>query len=150
MTFQDQWAPCKPHRMQFWGKSTHCKVQGLYAMSCAKTTKSIDLPFCLWTWMGLRKHKLNHICQMVPMCTSSIVFARWRQYAQQHSAMICGKIAELIEMPFWLWTRVGPRKHVLHGVHIGASWRIRLNRRCPAALQKRLNQLRCHLECGHG
>jgi len=29
-------------------------------------------------------------------------------------------MAKPIEMPFGLWTRVGPRKHVLHG---GAHWR---------------------------
>jgi len=40
-------------------------------------------------------------------------------------------MAELIEMSFVLWTLVGPRKHVLDGVHIGASWQIRLN--CPVA-----------------
>jgi len=28
------------------------------------------------------------------------------------------KTAELIEMPFGMWTRVGPRKHVLDGVQI--------------------------------
>jgi len=39
-------------------------------------------------------------------------------------------MTEPIEMPFGLWTQVGPRKHVLHGVHIGATWRIRLNRPC--------------------
>jgi len=30
------------------------------------------------------------------------------------------KTAEPIEMPFRVWTRVGPRKHVLDGVHIGS------------------------------
>jgi len=30
------------------------------------------------------------------------------------------KTAELIEMPFGLWTRVGPMNHVLHR---GAHWR---------------------------
>jgi len=36
-------------------------------------------------------------------------------------------------------------------VHIGASWRIRLNRPCSAALQKRLNRSQCPLgvhSCG--
>jgi len=28
----------------------------------------------------------------------------------------CAKIAEPIEMPFGLWTQVGQKKHVLHGV----------------------------------
>ena len=30
---------------------------------------------------------------------------------------------------------VWPRKHALHGVHIVATWRIRLNRPCSAAMQ---------------
>jgi len=29
--------------------------------------------------------------------------------------MSCAKTAELIEMPFWKWTRVGPRNYVLDG-----------------------------------
>jgi len=33
------------------------------------------------------------------------------------------KTAEPIEMPFGLWTRVGRRKHVLHGAH----WRNLVN-----------------------
>jgi len=38
------------------------------------------------------------------------------------TAVSCAKMAELIEMMFGLWTRMGPRKHVLHGVHIDAIW----------------------------
>jgi len=34
-------------------------------------------------------------------------------------AVSCTKMAEAIEMPFGIWTQVGPRKHVLHG---GAYW----------------------------
>jgi len=45
------------------------------------------------------------------------------------------KRVELIEMPFGLWTRVGPSKHVLGGVHTGATWRIPLNCPCAAAMQ---------------
>ena len=33
--------------------------------------------------------------------------------------------AELIEMTFGRQTPVGPRNHVLVGVHIGATWQIR-------------------------
>jgi len=45
-------------------------------------------------------------------------------------------VAELIEMPFGMWTRVGPRKHVLHGdMHIGVTWRIRLNRPYATAMR---------------
>jgi len=35
------------------------------------------------------------------------------------SAVSCAKTAELIEIPFEVWTRVGPRKHALDG---GALW----------------------------
>ena len=34
-----------------------------------------------------------------------------------------------------MWTRVGPRKHVLGGVHTGATLRIRLNHPCAAAMR---------------
>jgi len=51
--------------------------------------------------------------------------------AQRHSAVSWAKMSEPIEMPFGLWTRVGPRKHVLHGVHIGATWQTPFN--CPRA-----------------
>jgi len=37
-------------------------------------------------------------------------------------------------MLFGMWTRVDPRHHVLHGVHIGATWRIRLNHPCTATV----------------
>jgi len=36
------------------------------------------------------------------------------------TAVSCAKMAERIEMPFALWTRVGPRKHVYRW---GADWR---------------------------
>jgi len=39
------------------------------------------------------------------------------------------KTAELIEMPFGIWTRVGPRKHALGG---GAHWRHVLNTISPS------------------
>ena len=51
------------------------------------------------------------------------------------------KTAEPIEMPFGLWTRVGPRNHVLNGVQIatregailrGESGRPGHTQRCPA------------------
>jgi len=34
--------------------------------------------------------------------------------------MSWAKTGEPIEMPFGVWTRVGPRKHVLGAVHTGA------------------------------
>jgi len=35
-----------------------------------------------------------------------------------HSAVICAKTAEPIEMPFGLWAQMGSRNHVLDGVQI--------------------------------
>jgi len=43
-------------------------------------------------------------------------------------------MAEPIEMPFGLWTRVGPRKHVLGGMHTAATWQIPLNRLFAATM----------------
>jgi len=37
---------------------------------------------------------------------------------QGHSAVICAKTAEPIEVAFPLWARMGPRNHVLDGVQI--------------------------------
>jgi len=58
-------------------------------------------------------------------------------HTRRHSAMSCAKMAQLMEIAFRLWTRMGPRKDVLHG---GALWLWRnlgtqLNRPCAAAMQ---------------
>jgi len=45
------------------------------------------------------------------------------------------KTVETIAIKFGLWSRVGPRKHVLDGVHIGSTRRIRLNRPCAAGMR---------------
>jgi len=44
-------------------------------------------------------------------------------------------MAEPVKMPFGLWTPVIPRKHVLGGVHTGATWRIPLNLPCVAVMR---------------
>ena len=49
--------------------------------------------------------------------------------------MCPAKMDELIEMPFGGRTHVGPWNHVLDGIHIGATWRIRLNDPCLAVMQ---------------
>jgi len=60
-------------------RGVHCKVQALSAASCAKTAEPFHLPFRLW---GL---------EWAEGCTSSIVFARWRQCAliEGHVAVTC-------------------------------------------------------------
>jgi len=57
-------------------------------------------------------------------------------HARRHYAVSCAKKTEHIEMPFGLWTRVDPRKHALHGVHIGDTWRIQLIRLCSGELNE--------------
>jgi len=67
------------------------------------------------------------------------------KYRDAHCAVICAKTVEPIGMPFGLWTGMGPQKHKFnrirqvvpmcpHGGHIGATWRIRLNR--PSAAMR--------------
>jgi len=41
-------------------------------MSCAETAEAIDLPYGLWTRVGRRKHKFNHICQVAPMYPTTL------------------------------------------------------------------------------
>jgi len=46
--------------------------------------------------------------------------------------MKCAKTAEMIEMQFGLWTRVGARKHILDGAHIPhAKVQLLGERACP-------------------
>jgi len=69
-----------------------------------------------------------------------------------HSAVICAKTAEPIDLPFGLWTWVDQRKHRFNcirqvepvcplepmcpmGGHIGVTWKIRLNRPSAAAMR---------------
>jgi len=87
------------------------------------------------------KHMFNRIRQVAPICTSSIAFARWHQRARRHSAVICAKTAEPIDLPFGLWTLVvlGRRKHKLNHIRqvapIGITWGIQLN--CPSVVAMR-------------
>ena len=71
---------------------------------------------------------------MRPIVTDRIVSSVGRSVCLSHTSELC-KTAEMIKMPFGLWTRVGPRKHALHGEHIGATWQIGLNRLCAAAMR---------------
>jgi len=53
-------------------------------------------------------------------------------HPRRHSAVSCAKMAEPIETPFELWTPKGSMCYM--GAHTGATWRIRLNRPCAAAM----------------
>jgi len=71
-----------------------------------------------------------------PPCKGTSLRGKGRPIIKyKDSAVSCTKTAGPIRMPFRIWIRVGPRKHVVDGVHIGATWRIRLNRPCAAAMR---------------
>jgi len=37
-------------------------------------------------------------------------------HARRHSAVSCAKMAEPVDVPFWLWTRMGRRKHTFNRI----------------------------------
>ena len=90
-------------------------------MSCAETTEPIDLPFGLCTLVSRRKHEFNRVRQMAPVCTISIIFARWRQCTQRYSAVSCAKMAEPISVPTWIGTLAPPGEY---------DWTVHLRPRC--------------------
>jgi len=55
---------------------------------------------------------------MWPVVTNEVVYSVCRSVTIVNLA----QTAELIEISFGIWTRVGPRIHVLDGVHIGATY----------------------------
>jgi len=67
-------------------------------------------------------------------------------HARRPSAVSCAKMAEPTEMPFGLWTWVGSGKCVLHRVHIGAIWRLPVNRPSAATCSV-LCQSNQHCSC---
>jgi len=75
---------------------------------------------------------------MRPIATD--VDAAWSLCVYVHvliTAASRAEMAEPIEMPFGAQIRVGPRDRVslLDGVHIGATWQIRLGDPCAAAIR---------------
>jgi len=85
--------------------------------------EAIDLPFGSWTRVGGKKHEFNRIRQVAPVCTVLIAFERWRQCSRRHSAVSCARMAEVTNMPFGLWTRVGRRKHKFNHIRQVAPMR---------------------------
>jgi len=63
-------------------------------------------------------------------------------YARHHSDVNCAKTAEPIEMPFALWTRVGPRKHVLDGPRSPWEGAVIRERACPVMTDDTLRERR--------
>ena len=87
-------------------------------VSHAKMAELIEMPFGLRTRVDPR----NSVLDGGPDPPWKEVILRSEGAAHYevygHSALSCAKMAELIEMPFGIWTQVGPRNHVSHGVQI--------------------------------
>jgi len=62
-------------------------------VSCAETAELIDLPFGLWTRVGRRKDKFNHIRQ-VPTWEDM----HWRHLANTTEPSVCGGDAVLCQI----------------------------------------------------
>jgi len=93
-------------------------------VSCAKIAEPIEMPFGLWTRMGLRKHVLDG---------AQIPYANG-QWGRTRPTTLCRelcKMAEPIDLPLVLWTSVGRRKHKFNRIrqvapmcpHGRAHWR---------------------------
>jgi len=83
----------------------------------AEPTKTL---FGMWTRVGPRNHVLDG--GPYPPCKMAILRGKGAAHCKVLglSAVSSAKTAEPIEMPFGIWTLVGPRKHVLGG---DAHWR---------------------------
>jgi len=88
-------------------------------VSPAKVAEPIEMPFGLRTWLGPRDHALDGGSDP-PMGRGKFLEENGRPIVKYRdilhsSTVVCGKMAELMEMPFGLWARMGPRNPVLHG-----------------------------------
>ena len=90
-------------------------------MNPANTAEPVDMPLELWTRMGSKNHVYMGV--QIPMVRGNFEERKGRPVVKNMGTFcreLC-KTAEPIEMPVWTWTGVGPRKHLLDGVHIGAT-----------------------------
>ena len=107
--------------------ASHCKVYGHSAVICAKVAEPIEMPFGLWDRMGPRNHLLD---DGPDPPWEGTIFGEWGTHCKA-SAVRCAKMAELIDLPFRLWTWVGQRKHKFNRIcqvapmcpHERAHWR---------------------------
>jgi len=65
-----RWGPDPPREEAIWEKGSHCKVQGLSAVSCTKTAEPIDLLFGCGLGCAKEAHPFNRIRHVAPMCTT--------------------------------------------------------------------------------
>jgi len=81
-------------------------------VSRAKTAEPIVTPFGLRTRVGPGNYLLDGV--QTHKWEGAILRGKGVSHCklQGHSAVICAKTTEPVEMPFWLWDRMGPRHRV--------------------------------------
>ena len=109
-------------------------------MSPAKTAEPTEMPFGLRTRVGSANYVLDGGPDL-PIGRGNFEGERASHCeVYGHSAVICAKMAEPIEMPFSLWAPMGPRNHVLDGVQIHSA----------VTCAKTAEQIDLWLDCGVG
>jgi len=93
------------------------------------------MPFGLWAQIGQRNHVLDGSPDALMGRSNFEEDGAAYCKVYELSAVSCAKTAEPIKMPFGLRILVGPRSMCYTEVNIGATWRIRLNRPCAAAMR---------------
>jgi len=68
--------------------------------------------------VGPKERRIRWDPVQIPMGRGNFVGKSIPRHLRRHPPVSCAKTAEPIEMPFGSRTRLGPRKHVLHGVMI--------------------------------
>jgi len=100
-----------PMRMgKFEGKSMPRHARWHSGPELCKNAGPIEMPFALWTRVGSRKYVLDG--SRSP-CEEAIIRGKDMPGHERHSAVSCAKMAETIDLPYGLWTRVGRRKVTL-------------------------------------
>jgi len=97
-------------------------------VSPEKTAEPIEMPFGMWTRLDARKHAVDEDPDR-RACEVEILTGKSGQ------TRTCWAVYILkTTQPGQQWYGADA-DWVLDGVHIGATWRIRLNRQCAAAMR---------------
>jgi len=83
-------------------------------VSYAKMAEPIEVLLGFWAGMGPGNYVLDGRPDH-PIGMGNFEGVRRPIVKYRDTVMSCAKMAEPIEMPFGIWTREGPRKHVLGG-----------------------------------
>jgi len=122
-----------------------------FSSQCWQFICGFSHPFTSNFYHGVSYRYLVHVCLLWwHLNAFHLLPAIWVGYSGEHKepcirwgfrcpmwrAILRGKwVAHCKYRDCLVWTCVGPRKHVLDGVQIGATWRIPLNCPCAAAMR---------------